>query len=108
VTPEPAPVAPSLPEPALIEPSLVVPVQPPLQPELLLPTPMTEKLTCAASVEFAAEPHAETAIALPETEADCCATLRPPDDDANAAIDPVVGQRRSFADRLRDWLGRTA
>ena len=115
VTPEPVQVEPVLAEPLLAEPLLAEPtLQPDLVPqrELAPPTVVTEARANAAielAIEFlATEPPAKTEIALQPVEPDFCATSKPRHDGASVANDPVTSQRRSLADRLRDWLGRAA
>ena len=101
------------PEPTLVEPPLVEPAPQPLQPELVLPTEATEESLCAPGEVLpndvlAAEPHAEAEIASPPIEADLCPPSEFVNDGDNGAAVPVDSQRRGFAERLRDWLGRTA
>jgi 8-oxo-dGTP diphosphatase len=95
------------PEPGVIAPSLVEPAPQPLQPELVLPTAVTDEIFCAASEVLAAEPPTEAEIAARTIEPDFCATSEPVNGAADAAV-PANSQRRSFADRLRDWLGGAA
>jgi 8-oxo-dGTP diphosphatase len=97
VRPEPVPVEPVLAEPAL---------QPELVPELAPPMAAADERADTAIEVLAAEPLSE--IALPAAEPDFCATSKPLHDGESVATDPVDGQRRSLADRLREWLGRAA
>jgi 8-oxo-dGTP diphosphatase len=96
------------PEPAIVEPSLLEPVPQPLQPELALPEVVTEESRRVGSEALPAEPLAEAEIAAPAIESDLCATSESMNGVDHAAADPADGPRRSFADRLRDWLGRAA
>jgi 8-oxo-dGTP diphosphatase len=89
------------PEPALVEPALVGPVPPP--PE---PVPATDARASATSEVLAVEPPAEAEIAAPAIEPDFC--TEPMNGIDHAAAESVDAQRRSFAERLRDWLGRAA
>jgi 8-oxo-dGTP diphosphatase len=111
VTPEPVPVEPVPVEQVPVEPVLAEPtLQPELVPqhELAPPTVVAEERANAAIEFLATEPPAKTKIALPAVEPDFCATSKPLHDGESVANDPVLGQRRSLADRLRDWLGRAA
>ena len=95
------------PEPALVERSSVEPVPQPLQPELALPTSREER-ACAASEVLAGEPLTGAEIAAAAIEPDFCATSEPMNGVDHPAAVPVDGQRRSFAQKVRDWLGRAA
>lgn len=92
------------PPPALIEPA---PRRLSLESEPVLPT---EERLCAESEVLAAAPPAEADSVAPtsEAETDFCAASELANGDDDGAIVPVDGQRRSFAERLRDWLGRAA
>jgi hypothetical protein len=78
------------------------------QPELALPEVVAEESPRPASEILPAESLAEAEIAVPAIEPDLCATAEPMNGVDHTAADPADGQRRSFADRLRDWLGRAA
>ena len=91
------------PEPAMIEVSTVEPLPQPLQPERAPPTAVTEEAMepmGAASDVLAAEPLAEIEIVRPAVEPDFCPTAELAD-----AVVPAEGQRRSFAQKVRDWFG---
>ena len=95
ITPEPAPVEPVL-----------LPLPPP---EFMLPTAVTEQSLGAASESLAVEPLAPAKIAPPAIEADSAAPAElMTGGDNQAAAGRADGQRRSFAQKVRDWLGRAA
>jgi 8-oxo-dGTP diphosphatase len=95
ITPEAAPVEPA-------------PVQPPVQPEFMLPTAVAEQSLGAAGESLAVEPLALAKIAAPATEVDSGAPRELMNGGDNEAAAPADGQRRSFAQKVRDWLGRAA
>jgi len=96
------------PQPARVDPSLVASLLQPPQPDLALPPSVADECPRAASEVPPDQALAETKIALPAIEADCRTTAQPMDGGEDGAAVPSDGPRRSFADRLRDWLGRAA
>jgi 8-oxo-dGTP diphosphatase len=88
------------PEPALAEASMVELVPQSLQPERAPPTAVTEEPMGAASEALTAEPLAESEIVRPGVEADFCPAAELAD-----VVVPAEVQRRSFAQKVREWFG---
>jgi 8-oxo-dGTP diphosphatase len=94
----------STPEPAGVE---LAPL-PPVHPHLMPPEALTEQSRDPAVEALAVEPLAVAEIAAPALEADSCATSKPMTGGDDEAAVPAHGQRRSLAQKVRDWLGRAA
>jgi 8-oxo-dGTP diphosphatase len=102
VTPRPVFAAPP---PAQIEPA-------PRPPEFEQPMAATEASPCATSEVMNGESRPEAEIAGCAIEAECWEAVVPDDsggDAVNLGDAPApANQRRSFAERLREWFGRAA
>ena len=87
-------------------PVFVAPEPQPLQPEFVLAATATNEAPHATGEVVTSEPGVEAAMAASEARADVCAKGEPVD---VADVQRAVEQgRRSFAQKLRDWLGRAA
>ena len=87
-------------------PVFVAPEPQPLQPEFVLAAPAIDEGPRATGEVVTSEPGVKAAMAASEARADVCAKGEPVDvADAHGAVEQ---ERRSFAQKLHDWLGRAA
>ena len=93
------------PQPARAEPA---PLPLAVLPELTLPTAVTETSLGAASEGLVVEPLAQAKIAAPVIEADSCTNCEHINGGDDEGAVPSDGPRRSFAQKVRDWLSRAA